>query len=211
MIGNGSTTKENLLYVCFTLMSISSLLTIPILKANLIVKGNISLKAKGLSFKIKTVATLLIYASGCFWMYINFFKHLLIPLQLAARGICIYCIVITQMGTGLLVFNIAVNWVLEENIALDKATSSKDLISAYTRLINKYKHLKQGSGGLLFLMCFNFGVMLFAGAWLVTTMTFIFALPYVLVALANFVLLSVLTTLADDAYEMLFLHQEKLR
>ena len=206
MLVNVGIKKDNLLFLGSAAMNVASLLALPFLKVNLMVKGKIPLNATWRSVKLMTVLAILISWSAMVWNNVNF----LLGLELAL-AVSTYLIIVTQIGTGLLIFNIAVNWVLEENSALDKATSSKDLISAYTRLINKYRHLKQGSGNLLFFMCFNLGVTLFTSAWIVTILTFILSVPFAMMALANFLLLSVLTTLADDAYEKLFLHQEKLR
>ena len=187
-------------------MNVASLLALPFLTANLMVKGKIPLNATWRSVNLMTAPAILISWSATVWSNVNFFQGLNLALSVPTS-----LIMVTQIGTGLLIFNIAVNWVLEENKALEQATSSKDLISAYTRLISKYMHLKQGSGDLLFFMCFNFGVILFASAWMVTIVPFLDSLPLALMVLSSFLLLSVLTTVADNAYEMLFQHQEKLR
>ena len=205
-LGNNGIKKDDILYLGIAAMDVVSLLAYPLLMVKLMVKGKISLKATWRSVNLMTAPAILIYLSALVWINANF----LLGLELVL-SVSISLIMVTQIGSGLLIFNIAVNWVLEENNALDKATSSKDLISAYTRLINKYRDLKQCSGGLLFLMCFNFGALVFQSAWLLTTVTFILAMPFAMMALANFLLLSILTTVADKAYEMLFLHQEKLR
>ena len=202
--------KRPILILGFAALNITALLTLPFLRVNLIVKGKISLDATWRSVDLMTAPAMLIYFSAMIWNSVNMYHYnqSLFDLVVSAAT---YLIIITQIGTGLLIFNMAVNWLDEENNAIDKASCSGDLLSAFTRLINKYRNIKDSTGGLLFFMCFSFGLSLFGSAWLVADFPFANAMPFVLTTLANFLLLTVLTTLADNAYERLFIHQDKLR
>ena len=206
----GKIQKQLLLILGFAVMNMTSLLALPFLKVNLMIDGKISLDATGLSLNWMTALAFLTNLSAMVWSCVD--ASVISgekPYELAL-SISTNLIIATQIGTGLLIFNIAVTWVLEENNAIDKATSSKDLLSAYSRLISKYRNLRDGSGGILFFLCFNFGLILFTAAWLAT----IFAknsIPLVLITLTNCLLLKDLTSLANGAYERLFLYQDKLR
>ena len=196
-LASGYIQKDYLLFLGVTAMNVTSLLALPFLRVNLMVKAEISLDTTGRSLNLKTAPAILIYLSAMVWdsvnNYLRFKDTNQTPPYELAFSVFTYLIIVTQIGTALLIFNVAVNWVLEENKAIDKATSSRDLLSAYTRLINKYRHLKDGSGDFLFCLCFYFGLILFGTAWVVTFFvrqaSLLYTMPFVLMTLANFLLL----------------------
>ena len=206
--------KTDILILCFAALNMTTLMALPFLRVNLMVKGKISLDATWRSVNLMMAPAILTYFCGAVWNSVNVYLVGKGTSYDLALSVPTYLIILTQKGTGLLIFDIAVNWVLEENEAIDEATSSENLLSAFTRLINKYMHLKNGSRGILFFMCFNYGLVLFGTAWMayfVSKYSLLYAMPLVLITLAHILLLKVLTSLADDAYERLFIHQYKLR
>ena len=217
MIINGS--KQIGIYIPLgkALIMYVNLFALPIVRTKLVVNAKITLDAKGHSKRTKTDAlTFLLFATGMVLQRVLSYTELntykLYLLSLAIPAVLAY---ILQIGTSLLVFSIATNEINQENKMLESAISSKDLFSAYTKLISKYKALQNSCGALLFVLCFDLGLKLMSHAWITLSTFEITPLPFVmsngLIVVGAFSLLSVLTTLAHDAYAGLFLHQRKLR
>ena len=98
---------------------------------------------------------------------------------------------------------------------LEKAVSSKDVLRSYARLIVKYINLHKSAGGLLFVLCSSLGMAFLTFSWIFLTSFKFFSLFFGfangLIVFGAFLMLSTLTTMADDAYVVIFLHQQKLR
>ena len=96
-----------------------------------------------------------------------------------------------------------------------KAASSKFVLRSYGRLIVKYTNLQKSAGGLLFVLCSSLGMafLTFSYVFLNTfkVIAFSFGFANGLIVVGAFQMLSTVTTMADDAYAVVFLHRQKLR
>ena len=165
-----------------------NLFTLPIVRTNLVVSAKIALDTKWNSKSTMTnVLAFLIFATGIILRQVLSYT--------AWKYYELYLL----------------------SLAIPAVISSKDLLSVYTKLISKYKALQNSCGALLFVLSFDLGLKLIDNTWLFFRIIekyetpLIFATSNGLIVLGAFSLLSVLTTLAHDAYAKLFLHQRKLR
>ena len=98
---------------------------------------------------------------------------------------------------------------------LEKAVSSRSVLRSCARFIVKYKNLEKSAGGLLLVLCSSLGMafITFSYVFLYAFKLFSFWIGFAnaLIVFGAFLMLSALTTMADDAYAVNFLHQEKLR
>ena len=98
---------------------------------------------------------------------------------------------------------------------IEKAVSSKIVLRAYGRLIVKYTNLQKSVGGLLLVLCGSLGMafIAFSYGFLKTfkAVSFFFGFANGLVVFGAYLMLSTVTTMADNAYATVHLHQQKLR
>ena len=216
MLINGNTDKGVIIPLCFTLMGIMNFVALPIVRTILVVNAKIPLDAIWNSKRILTVLGILLFGSGMVLQSVliytelnNYDTNLLIlTIPVGVLGLVI------QNGTTLLVFSIAVSWISQDTKNLEKA-SRYSILAASTELLSNYNAIQNSSGPLLLVLCFNFGINMSVNAWIALetfkTTPFIFVLSNVIIVLGAFFMLSVLTTLANNAYAGLSLYQKKLR
>ena len=195
-------------------LNVANLLALPILQANLIAGGGISLFTTKLSYKKYILLGSLNLIGGPVWIQVagNIGSNSgLIKLTVSLLTIAVLNV---QGVSLLLLFDAAVNWMLQDSENIDRATSGNELATSYSQMIEKYRSLQQSSGSLLFTLTAYFGLNIIMTAYITFVMSkfvTIFGIPFGMIIIGHIFNLYVLTNHADDAYEGMFTYEAKLR
>ena len=208
---NDTVSKDNLvpLFFCFSFALIS--VGLPFMRANLVVQGEISIDAGWMFIRKMIVPANLLCASGAIILHTSSSSIGDIDCVL---GTLTSMAIIEHLSAAVLIFNVGVGQILVYLEEMERNLSAHQLLTAYSKLVEKYTNLQRGSGGLLLLLYSTFFGMMMAHMWLGHTLSkssLASSTACGLVVLSAIMMLSILSTLAEEAYQSMYVHQRKLR
>ena len=208
--------RDPLLFLSLFLgaLNVANLLASPILQANFITAAGISLFTIKLLYKKYILFGSLNLFGGSVWIPVAVYIGSNSDFVKLAVSLITIAILNVRVVSQLLLYDAAVNWILQDSENMQKATTGNELVTFYSRIIEKYRSHKLSSGSLLFTLTTFFGLNIIIIAYITFFMTkyaAIISFAYGMMTIGQTFNLYVLANLADDAYEGLFTFEAKLR
>ena len=195
-------------------LNILKLLVSPLLRAKVIVKSKVPMSSHKFTYKIVLLIGFFTLLGGFanlrLMMYVSGTDKLLDFITALLAYACVNIQTVSEM----LVFNIAINNILENLDTLENGIIVCDVLSSYSGVIRKYKLIQKSSEMLLFTLCAYFGVNIMFTAYLAAAIfksSLLFFFTFGSMTIGFTLYMYVLSNLAEDAYERLLAQETKIR